>query len=296
MFAMRQVKAWSLFVCIACSGLVPVWSQNTALIETDLISLKVPPRTVSDVLRAVDGAKVDPAEMAQAREFVLKPVPDSDDVERLHSFYRQRAIAYQRLGKINLSIQDARLITEKYKSSDKLVQLESLFELGIYEQRGGNLKSAIKAFEEGRNNIPSHMSGLYMTANRQLVAAYAQAGNFEASEAALRDAESTLVMLRRAPVYSTLGIFWEANLDAARAINFSYQGRWVEAERSNRLGIRKIERALEDLYAQDANPKNPDPVKTKRSIKGSMQFKVSRQLELANAIMMQGRLVEAESL
>ncbi|PUE58925.1 hypothetical protein B9Z44_04545 [Limnohabitans curvus] len=294
MFAMRQCRVWTLFVCMTLGGCWPAWGQDPSSIETDLTSLKVPPRTVTDVLRAVDSAKADPAEMAQAKEFAIKPIPDATDVEHLHSFYRQRAIAYQRLGKMNLAIQDARLITEKYKSSDKRVQLESLLELGVYEQRGGNLKNAIKAYEEARNNIPNNLAGFYMSANRHLVGAYAQAGNFEASEAALRDAESTLVILRRSPSYSTIGVFWEANLDAARAINFSYQGRWVEAERAYRLCIRKMERGLEDIYAEDANPKNPDPVKTKRNLKGAMQFKVTRQLELASAIMMQGRLVEAE--
>jgi CHAT domain-containing protein len=294
MFVTRQFRVGALLVCMVLSGPISAQNQIMAPVETDLASLKVPPRTVTDVLRAIDSAKADPAEMAQAKEFVLKPVPDSNNLEQLHSFHRQRAIAYQRLGKMNLAIQDAKLITEKYKSNDRLVQLESLLELGVYEQRGGNLRNAIKAYEEAKRNIPTHLSGLYMTANRQLVGAYAQVGNFEASEAALRDAEATLVSLRRAPVYSELGIFWEANLDAARGVNFSYQGRWVEAERSYRLCIRKMERALEEVYAQDANPKNPDPVKTKRNIKGALQFKVTRQLELANAIMMQGRLVEAE--
>ena len=156
MFVTRQFRVGALLVCMVLSGPISAQNQIMAPVETDLASLKVPPRTVTDVLRAIDSAKADPAEMAQAKEFVLKPVPDSNNLEQLHSFHRQRAIAYQRLGKMNLAIQDAKLITEKYKSNDRLVQLESLLELGVYEQRGGNLRNAIKAYEEAKRNIPTH--------------------------------------------------------------------------------------------------------------------------------------------
>ena len=268
---------------------------STALFaQDDLSTIKAPPRTITDVLRAVDGAKADPAEMAHAKEFAARSAPDTQETNQHNSFYRQRAIAHQRLGRMDLAIQDARLATNEHKSNDKRVQLDSLIDLGGHEQRGGNLKNAIKAFEEARASIPSYLSGYSMNLNRHLVGAYAQAGDFEASEAGLRDAEGAMVGLRRAASYGSFGTFWEADLDAARAINFYFQGRWVEAERAFRLSIRKMDQRIENLHAENANPQNPDPVSTKRYLKGAMQFKVSRQLEMAHAIMMQGRLVEAE--
>ncbi len=264
-------------------------------VEQDLALIKAPPRTVTDVLRAIEAAKSDPQEMASAKATIEKPVPDTQDVEQLHSFYRQRAIAYQQLGKINLAIDDARLASTKYKSSNKRTELESYLDLGVYELRGGNVKNAVKAFEDAKNNIPNNLLGFYMSTNRLLVSAYSQSGNFEASDAALRDAESTLVMLRKTTnVYAASGNFFESNLDAARAVNFAFQGRWVESERFNRLSIRKVNLVLDRLQAENANPNIADPLKTKRELKNGSQYKISRLLDLAYAIMMQGRLVEAE--
>ncbi len=268
--------------------------STTLFAQDDLAALKVPPRTITDVLRAVDGTKADPAEMAQAKEFAARSAPDTKDPNQHNSFYRQRAIAHQRIGRMDLAIQDARAATVEFKSNDKRAQLDSLLELGIHEQRGGNLKNAIRAFEEAKANIPSYLYGYFMNVNRPLVAAYAQAGDFEASEAALRDAEATMVGLRKGNSYATFGVFWEANLDAARGINFSFQGRWIEAERAYRLSIRRVDQLLEEGRRKIADPQNPDSVAINRQLKGGMQFKVSRQLDLAQAIMMQGRLVEAE--
>ena len=286
--AKSKFKTW-IAACFILMG-------ASAGAQDDLSTFKAPPRTITDVLRAVDGAKTDQAEIAQAKAFAAKSAPDTKELDQHNSFYRQRAIAHQRLGRMDLAIQDARQATTDFKSNDKRTQLESLLELGVHEQRGGNLKNAIKAFEEARVAIPRDLSGFFMSTNRHLVGAYAQAGDFEASEAALRDAEATMVLLRRSPSYSEFGAFWQANLDAARGINFAYQGRWVESERSYRLSIRRIDEGIEAIRLEDANTKNPDPVKTKRNLKNALQFKVSRQLEIANAVMMQGRLVEAEVL
>jgi CHAT domain-containing protein len=291
-------KFFCQFVAVVLSVLLCAMAsaqdqKTEPAVEQDLSLIKAPPRTVTDVLRAIEAAKSDPTAMAQAKEMIAKPVPDTQDLEQLQSFHRQRAAAYQQLGKISLALEDARLAANKYKNSNKRAELESYLELGTFEMRGGNIKNAITAYEMAKNNIPNNLLGFYMSTNRQLVGAYSQAGNFEAADAAMRDADSTMVVLRKATsAYALNGDFWESNLAAARAINFAFQGRWVEAERANRLSIRKVDQALERVKVQNAE--NGDQVKAKRDIKNGSQFKAARLLDLATAIMMQGRLVEAE--
>lgn len=266
------------------------------LLDGDISSFKAPPRTITDVLRAADGAKVDPDEIVKAKELTTKSAPDGGDPLIQNKFYLQRAVAHQRLGRMDLAIDDARRAATEYKTNDIRVQINSLIELGLHELRGGNLKNATKVFEQARDITPQSMLGFIMPINRLLITAYSQAGDFAASEAALRDADATMVFLRRAPSFTTMGPIWEANLEAARAINFSSQGRWTEAERSYRLSIRKIDQTIEMTLAEIEKLKNSDPSDAKLKLKNNWQFKVSRQLEMATSILMQGRLVEAETL
>ncbi len=263
-------------------------------VEEEIV-IKAPPRSVKDVLNAVERTKSDPEVLAKAKATIASPVPDGSDVEQMHVYYKQRATAYQMIGRNDLAIVDIKSATDKYKSKSPRSHLEAMLDLGIYESRGGNLKNAITAFEQAKAAIPQSLFGFYMSTNRLLVGSYSQAGNFEASETALRDADSSMVLLRRSPNFTNLGPSWESDLDAARSFNFMAQGRWIEAERSSRLSIRKMEVMTERFERESNSPPSPDQERAARSLKNTKQFKIARQLDLAHSIMMQGRLVDAET-
>lgn len=297
MLNFNQVKR-CIAVAIAmqfCGGLV--FAQDDKAGSTayeDVSTFKAPPRSIKDVLNAIERTKIDPEESAKAKEVLARPVPDGSDVEQMHAYYRARSKAYQQIGRNDLALADIRLATGKYKSNDKRSELEALIDLGIYESRGGNLKNAIAAFEQAKAGIPRSLMGFYMSTNRLLVGAYAQAGNFEASDAALRDADSSLVLLRRSPNYTEMGPFWESNLEAARAFNFMAQGRWVEAERASRLSIQKVDAAAERYQNDTKSARGADQQTALRNLRNAKQYKIARQLDNAHSIMMQGRLVDAE--
>ena len=260
----------------------------------DLSKVKRPPRTIQDVLRAVESSKVDPTEIEKAKATLALPVPQTQDNEVLHAFYRKRADAYQRVGKIEEAIRDMRLATKEHRSSAQRARIESLMELGILENRGGNLKSAIEAYEQSRSLITRDVLGYYMSLNRLLISAYSQAGDFAAADAALRDSESTMVVLRRSPNYFTgLGAGWESNMESSRAVNFLFQGRWVESERAGWQSIRKINESMQ-LFLDKQKTSPDDPEAVRRGLRNFTTYKSARQLDLAYVIMMQGRLVDAE--
>lgn len=291
-----QSKIWFIGAFVFLLAVMPSFAQDqkaSAPLEEDVV-IKAPPRSVKDVLSAVERTKLDPEELSKAKAVLASSVPDGSDKEQMHFYYKQRAQANQMIGRNDLAIENMRLATEKYKSKDQRSHLESMVDLGIYETRGGNLKNSIVTFEQAKASIPQSLFGFYMGTNRLLVGAYSQAGNFEASEAALRDADATLVLLRRSPNFTNLGPSWESNLDAARSFNFMAQGRWVEAERSARLSIRKMEVMTQRFERESNVPPSPDQERAARSLKSTKQFRISRQLDLAHCIMMQGRLVDAE--
>lgn len=297
MFEFNLTKRW-LLIAIAmqvCLSAACAQDQKPgATAYDDVSAFKAPPRSISDVLKAIERTKIDPEESAKAKEVLARPMPDGTDVEQMHAYYRARSKAHQQIGRNDLALTDIRLATGKYKSSDKRSELEALIDLGIFESRGGNLKNAILAFEQAKATIPRSLMGFYMSINRLLVGSYAQAGNFEASDAALRDADSTLTLLKRSPNYTEMGPIWESNLEAARAMNFMAQGRWVEAERASRLSIQKIDIAAErykNLVKASTGTEQQTAIRNERN---SKQYKISRQLDYAHAMMMQGRLVDAE--
>ena len=141
-----------------CVGHVNAQDQKPSSSAYDDVSaFKAPPRSIKDVLVAIERTKMDPAESAKAREVLARPIPEGADVEQMHAFYRARSKAYQQIGRNDLALADIRLATGKYKSSDKRSELESLLDLGVYESRGGNLKNAILAFEQAKSGIPRHL-------------------------------------------------------------------------------------------------------------------------------------------
>ena len=289
-----------LTLCLLACGCAAAIGQDSAAppsnlpASEDLSQIKRPPRTIQDVIRAVESSKVDPSEIEAAKTVVGTPVPQTEDVQQLQEFHRRRADAYQRLGKIEEAIRDMRLATTEYRSSNRRVQIESLTELGILEHRGGNLKNAIQAYEQARGLITQDILGYYMSLNRLLIGAYSQAGDFAAAEHALRDSESTMVVLRRGRAYfSGLGASWESNLESARATAFLFQGRWIESERAGWQSIRKINEAI-NAFQEKQKTSPDDPQVVRRALRNFTTYKASRQLDLAYAIMMQGRLVDAE--
>jgi CHAT domain-containing protein len=296
MFEFNKLNRWVLIAAAiqVCAGLCYAQDQKAATAYDDVSAFKAPPRSIKDVLNAIERTKTDPEESSKAKEILARSIPDGSDNEQMHAYYRARSKAHQQIGRNDLALADIRLATGKFKSIDKRSELESLIDLGIYESRGGNLKNAIFAFEQAKAGIPRSLMGFYMSTNRLLVGSYAQAGNFEASDAALRDADSTLALLRRSPNYTDMGPIWESNLEAARAFNFMAQGRWVEAERASRLSIQKIDVAI-DRYKNDPKAfSGVEQAVAVRNARNSTQYKIARQLDYAQSMMMQGRLVDAE--
>lgn len=293
-----QKNKFLLFIAMTATVLSSVvvaqdLSQTSASDE-EVASFKAPPRSIKDVIRAVENGRVDEAEVARAREIIALPIPNTTEASELRNYYVRRAEAHQRMGQIGLAIQDMQMVTTKYLNRNPQDLVNDWSTLARFEQRGGSMVQAIEAIEKARSSITPNISGNAMFINRLAVGFYSQIGNFEAAEKSLRDAEASMVMLRRS---SSLGIYgkgWEGNLEGARGIYFMYQGRWVEGERALRKTVRLRQEELAQI--ESTVLADTDEARTRRSRQklGLKQEIAFRQLDLSHAIMMQGRLVEAE--
>ncbi len=283
------VSAWALWAG-SCA-----WAQVDKAAEVaEAIDFKAPPRSIKDVISAVENGKADETEVIRAQQIIALSKPETSDTAELRKHHLARAEAYQRLGNISQAIEEMRLVTSQYLVNTPQLRVNDWQTLGRYEQRGGNMVRALEALEKARSNITPNILGNHMLINRLSVAFYSQLGNFEAAEKHLRDAESTMTILRRSPDMATYGKSWEADLDAARGIYFMFQGRWVEAERSLRRAIR-LRQELWQLV--DAMPvaNNENAIAARSRFKLNTKQEIAyRQIDLSVAIMNQGRLVEAE--
>ena len=288
-----HVAVGLLWVVLSSTGFAQS-DKPSAQAEEEVATFKAPPRSIKDVIRAVENGKIDETEVARAKEIIAMPVPQTTDTAELRKYFLQRAEAHQRMGQIALAIQDIRLVTTKYLSSNPQFLVNDWSTLARFEQRGGSMIKAIEAIEKARSSITQNISGNYMFINRLAVSFYAQLGDFEAAEKSLRDAEATMVMLRRSPSLNLYGKSWEAELDTSRGIYFMYQGKWIEAERSLRRAIRLRKESWEQLEATPlANTEDARVLRSRQKL-GFKQELAYRQLDLSQAILMQGRLVEAE--
>ncbi len=68
----------------------------------DIESIKLPPRDIKDILKALDNSKIDLTEVNLAKEIIQLPIPtDVSNVEKMNQFYRRRAHAFDKLGQNN---------------------------------------------------------------------------------------------------------------------------------------------------------------------------------------------------
>ena len=260
--------------------------------------IKVPPRTVDDIIKVLDKSSQYEAEFIEAKKWTSKLPPESASPEVLNTFYVTRSEAYAKLGQVESAKKDLLLVVEKYPSKVNQLRTQELAMLGNYEAQTGNLTLALKYFLDSRNNIPQREWGMLTGSNQNLVTLYAEMGDFAEAEKYLRDAESTLVYLRRGPFWSVLGKWWESQTGMTRGYYLLQQGKWMEAEFNLRKATSQAHEWLLEVEKLPINQpgadRTNDPAVTGRLLRNVVPKRINSQIMLAKSIAMQGRLVDAE--
>ncbi len=270
--------------------------------ELNIENIKAPPRDVKDVLRLLEQAKRDITQMEKAEKIASLPIPATQNNEELNAFYSRRAKANQDLGAMNQAIADIRLVVETYPSSDPLLYLGDLVDLGVYENFGGNNTESIKAFERAKDwqasRLPNN-TGWQLAIRRQLVNAYSIAGNFDEAKKELEAQQNLFVKLRNSRNFATYGSIWESQYESARGIYFLNQGQWVESERALRRAIYLLEEDYQRIKGSAKKVDQLDQVvrvfsDATTNPRGHITQIISRQLNLSSALLQQRKLIDAE--
>lgn len=265
----------------------------------NLDELKVPPRTIDDILKVIQQSKGFEVQLAESRSWIEREAPLSASPEALNKFYVNRAEAYARLGQMEKAIHDMELVISKYPSGSNILRTQDLMVLSGFEAQVGNLHKAIQLALKARENIRPSEMGMLTGNNNGLVMLYSEVGDFQEAERYLRDAEAVLVALRRTNVFNTLGEWWTAQLLQTRSVYLSQQGKWVDAEINLRRCVQMMSKWLNYVETLPINQSgadwSSDPTATAYLLRSVAPKRLNVQILLARSLAMQGKLVEAES-
>ncbi|MDP1681761.1 MAG: CHAT domain-containing protein [Burkholderiales bacterium] len=243
-------------------------------------------RSVQDITAAMSYYKPDPELARSARAKIGATPPATDSKRDLANFYRERGQAAASLGLIEQQIADLR---EAYKQGKGLDLYASIIgDLAAAEANGGNVLISAELRREQielAGNFPAKSLVPYTVLARQ----YALSGDIKAASNALNESESAYEKAKSNPrsPWAKNQHLWRYQIELSRAQILLAQGKAKEAEQATRLAL--------DAWHADSEPfKN-------RIEQGGGQAENVRELlgesieqVLANAMLQQGRVVEAE--
>jgi CHAT domain-containing protein/tetratricopeptide (TPR) repeat protein len=247
----------------------------------------LPPRSASDVVAMLHAAPVRADETAAARQVLAEPVAEGLSGRALANAHLQRARAAEMLGLNNVYLAEYRAAWEASGRSSEPENTQLRVEYTAAEVHSGNMMAALLAHEETARR---GLVGTQMASHAFLAENKARHGDLEGARENLRQAESNYVMLQRSPLWAVWGYAWESNIERARGGVALGQGKFAEAENHFRKSA--------DLRERDI-PQNQARLDAGR---GTISQKIVLGLALmahrgvADMLLMQGRLVEAEML
>lgn len=289
----RQFLALLFLVTASVLGTSSAWAAN------DEASQK-PPRSVDDILRTLERSSVEMASVLEARQFLAEPALESSDQELMHANLVARAEAHARLGQTSEAIATLRHTIKSFPSKRVYMQMNDLQKLAGYEIEIGELHEALRLTLQARELIPQGgmVLSFYINNSGMLSRIYAELGDFKNAEYYIRDADSTMVALKRSPNFSGAGEIWIANTNLVKGRYLGVQGKWLESE----VHLRKAVTGLSDWVSKiSADPKSKlnaslsaNPMDGRFIIGNFITSLIGAQLHLSKAMARQGKVVDAE--
>lgn len=292
---MTASKFW-VTVSLIISGLLGV---NAAWSATDSISIK-PPRSVEDIIRTLERSAAETESVSEARQFLDAPALKSNDTELMHTYLVSKAEAHARLGQTGEATETLRYTLQKYPSRRVYLQMNDLQKLASYEMEIGDLHEALRLTLQARELIPQGgmVLSYFINNSGTLARIYAELGDFQKAEDYIRDAEGTMTALKRSSNFSGAGEIWFANTNLVKGRYLSIQGKWLESEVLLRKAVTGLSDWIKKISADPKSklntPLSSDPMDGRFVIGSFMPQLIGAQLNLAKALAMQGKVVDAE--
>lgn len=281
---MNMHPAMSLFFCSLLVSSVAMAAEPLEASKagvSELLEYRLPPRRIEDVLRLLEHYKPVPEAVQRARDLAAAKPPEGAGKEQLVDFYRRRAMANARLGRVDQQIADLRLAVGHTENS--FVRAGLLGSLASAESTGGNLLSAVRTSVEALAQLPPGNPGRQLALLQAAAKYQALLGDLPVASERLRQAEEVFSRLRSSRGWAMRGQMWTAQIQRARAEVFVIEGRYVEAEGA----YRKALAAFVDSGQWEGAPEVDGEDRVVR-------YDGVLERSLSSVLLAQGKLAEAE--
>lgn len=263
-------------------------AEEAAADEVDLTSLRPPPRSINDITRMLGDYRQNEDLVSRLRQLADAPDPPAGETAGRFEFYWRRGAAAGELGRVQQQIADLRAaVAAGTPGTPDYARV--LRNLAQAERLGGNFLSARREVEEAVRQIPATSPGQLTGAYAQVISIAGQVGDFETAQQALRSLEAVIDRLRRGKHWAERSHAWLANYEKARGDLFAMLGQAVEAEGAFRRALRENDQA-------EAGGGRPPPVLAVHADDGASPGREGLLRSLAQVLMAQGKLVEAEAV
>jgi CHAT domain-containing protein len=267
--------------------------------DTEVESVKAPPRDVKDILLVLNQARTDKTLIEKASKILALPVPITNDSEILNHYYYRRASAEETLENSKGALENLKKAAVDYPSVQVEFRIDELFQYAQQEALRGNMLTAKKIVEDIKGIIPQNIRGWMITMDRQTTQYCLSLGDFECAKTSLSSLEnnySNLINTARNPNYLNR-MSWEINLEATRARYFLVEGKFIEAERGIRKSLVLNKQILDDIKDRGRDSLDNEKRVVQDATSNARGFYTQRVYlmnDMARSFLGQRRLVDAE--
>ena len=212
------------------------------------------PRTMQDIVILINQTQVD-LRTRDADVLLLNESTNSSlSKSELLSKYYFKALAAERLGKIDLRVnylKKALIQADSFGPRSYIVS-----ELAEAQLANGEFKSAVDQSVMVLPEVPMNYLGRSIILESAIVKAYAEAGDFINAQNHMRSVEATFVRLRGMQNWVSFADAWTRNFYQAKAELAFQQGKFEEAEVAFLRALEALEKFVPSSEAM-YNPKYP---------------------------------------
>jgi CHAT domain-containing protein/tetratricopeptide (TPR) repeat protein len=267
---------------IAAGSMAAVGSSTMSVEEAKKVSASFagtsfvpPPRTIHDITAILDHPMREDLEaVSRGRALADQSPPAATDKVALSDFYFRRGWAAFEVGRPRQFLDDLTLALQYTPEISGTHRAQLLKDRALAESHSGDLTRAIAYLKEAVANVTPNQRARRIVLNCLLARDYSWAGNLEAAEAALGEAEKVRFEGRgRKGVRPTVGAESDAEIAIGRSYVLELKGRFTEQEQSLREAVQ--------IFAAEASLAETRPA-------------IAATFELARTLAWRGRLLEAE--
>jgi len=293
---MKMITVFVLLINIFVSPYLMAQASKEDAVEVE--NIKVPPRDIKDILKILEQTKQDQSQLEKAKAVLALTIPNTTDSEILNHFYYRRATAESILGNSKDALEIMKKVVNDYPSKESNLRIDELVTLSNIEAQRGNRIEANTYQEKAKEYVSNQNRGRLVTIERNIGTNCLRSGDIDCAKKSASIVQSALANLSNAKnVRQEYILVWESNYEWSRAQIFSFEGKFIEAER----GLRKALRLNADLLAmikdsgKDAINNEVRVVQDATSSSKNMYMqRVTMMIEMSSAFLGQRRLIDAE--